>query len=98
PLHPPSSPPRRSSDLAKPATPAQQMFSLMDWIDASLKYDHVNASLRADAEHAFSKLAGHCSDYHGLCATMGRSLGYPTRITYGRSEEHTSELQSPDQL
>jgi hypothetical protein len=26
---------------------------------------------------------GHCSDYHGLCAAMGRSLGYPTRVTYG---------------
>ena len=57
----------------------------MDWVDANLKYDHVNASLRADAEHAFGKLCGHCSDYHGLCATMGRTLGYPTRVTYGLS-------------
>ena len=22
---------------------------------------------------------GHCSDYHGFCAAMGRALGYPTR-------------------
>jgi len=50
-----------------------------------LTYDHANASLRADANHAFSQLRGHCSDYHGLCATMGRALGYPTRVTYGLS-------------
>ncbi len=69
--------------VPKPTTPAGDMFSVMDWIDANLKYDHVDASLRADADHAFTKRAGHCSDYHGLCATMGRGLGYPTRMTYG---------------
>ena len=26
---------------------------------------------------------GHCSDYHGFCAAMGRAMGYPTRVTYG---------------
>src|SRR5215471_1952060 len=26
---------------------------------------------------------GHCSDYHGLCAAIGRALNYPTRVTYG---------------
>jgi hypothetical protein len=57
----------------------------MDWVDANLKYDHASASLRADADHAFAQLCGHCSDYHGLCAAMGRTLGYPTRVTYGLS-------------
>jgi transglutaminase-like putative cysteine protease len=71
--------------VAKRTTAAQDMFLVMDWVDANLKYDHANASLRADAEHAFGKLCGHCSDYHGLCATMGRTLGYPTRVTYGLS-------------
>ena len=33
--------------------------------------------------HALEKHHGHCSDYHGFCAAMGRVLGYPTRVTYG---------------
>jgi hypothetical protein len=61
------------------------LFAAIDWIDKNLAYDHINASLRADAAHAFTKRHGHCSDYHGLCATMGRALGYPTRVTYGIS-------------
>ncbi len=71
--------------VSKRTTAAQDMFAVMDWVDANLKYDHAEASLRADAEHAFARLCGHCSDYHGLCATMGRTLGYPTRVTYGLS-------------
>lgn len=65
------------------STSAHSLFAAMHWIEKNLAYDHVNASLRADAEHAFTKRRGHCSDYHGLCATMGRSLGFPTRVTYG---------------
>jgi transglutaminase-like putative cysteine protease len=63
--------------------PADDLFQAMNWIDRNLTYDHVNASLQADADHAFSQRRGHCSDYHGLCATMGRSMGQPTRVTYG---------------
>lgn len=59
------------------------MLNAMNWIEQNLVYDHINASLKADANHAFSERRGHCSDYHGLCATMGRALGYPTRVTYG---------------
>lgn len=59
------------------------LASIFQWIDGNLTYDHVNASLKADANHAISERRGHCSDYHGLCATMGRALGYPTRVTYG---------------
>jgi transglutaminase-like putative cysteine protease len=69
----------------QPPVRAEGLFRVMDWIDANLTYDHVDASLRADPQHAFLKRHGHCSDYHGLCATMGRALGYPTRITYGLS-------------
>jgi len=61
------------------------LFKAMDWIDANLTYDHADASLRADPLNAWTKLRGHCSDYHGLCATMGRALGCPTRVTYGLS-------------
>ena len=68
--------PRRS-------TAAGDLFRVMDWIDSNLTYDHVKASLQADPEHAFTLRRGHCSDYHGLCAEMGRALGYPARVTYG---------------
>ncbi|MBL4885664.1 MAG: transglutaminase domain-containing protein [Planctomycetaceae bacterium] len=59
------------------------LFSAMKWIDKNLTYDHVIASLQADPLHALTHKRGHCSDYHGLCAALGRSLGYPTRVTYG---------------
>lgn len=59
------------------------LFASMNWIENRLTYDHINASLEASAEHAFDQRRGHCSDYHGLCATMGRSLGVPTRVAYG---------------
>ncbi len=62
---------------------ANSLFAAMTWIDKNLTYDHDDASLTADADHAFTKRHGHCSDYHGLCATMGRTLGFPTRVTYG---------------
>jgi transglutaminase-like putative cysteine protease len=70
---------------AKPGDARGRLFGAMEWIDANLTYDHVHASLQADPNHAFNERRGHCSDYHGLCAVMGRSLGYPTRVTYGLS-------------
>lgn len=57
----------------------------MRWVNDNLEYDHIQASLRADADHALEFMRGHCSDYHGLCATLGRNLGCPTRVTYGLS-------------
>ncbi|MCA9053470.1 MAG: transglutaminase domain-containing protein [Planctomycetaceae bacterium] len=65
--------------------PTGDLNSAMDWVNQHLAYDHVHASLQADANHAFEQRRGHCSDYHGLCATMGRRLGHPTRVTYGLS-------------
>ena len=59
------------------------MQTVMRWIDENLQYDHVDASLKADANHALALRRGHCSDYHGLCSTMGRALGHPSRVTYG---------------
>src|SRR5438552_13914494 len=55
----------------------------MRWVNHTLTYDHVLASLQASSKHALEHKRGHCSDYHGLCAAMGRALGYPTRVTYG---------------
>ncbi|QDT41493.1 Transglutaminase-like superfamily protein [Gimesia alba] len=68
---------------AGPKNASMPLMNAMNWIDQNLAYDHINASLKADANHAFTQRRGHCSDYHGLCATMGRALGYPTRVTYG---------------
>lgn len=62
---------------------AKDLQTVLDWVDRNIAYDHVQASLQANASHAFDLRRGHCSDYHGLCATMGRALGYPTRVTYG---------------
>ena len=61
----------------------QDLTSVMNWVDAHFTYDHVQASLQASSLHAFAQLRGHCSDYHGFCAAMGRAIGYPTRVTYG---------------
>ncbi|MBC8352281.1 MAG: transglutaminase domain-containing protein [Planctomycetes bacterium] len=65
------------------STSVNKLFAAMSWIDKNLTYGHNDSSLRADADHAFTKRHGNCSDYHGLCATMGRTLGFPTRVTYG---------------
>jgi transglutaminase-like putative cysteine protease len=61
----------------------RELMAAMEWIQKNLTYDHQRASLRADVQHALSTRHGHCSDYHGLCAALGRQLGYPTRVTYG---------------
>jgi transglutaminase-like putative cysteine protease len=63
--------------------PARDLATVMNWVNGYMKYDHAAASLRASSEHALTTHAGHCSDYHGLCAAIGRALGYPTRVTYG---------------
>lgn len=62
---------------------AADLAGLMDWVMGRMTYDHAAGSLRADAVHALEDHKGHCSDYHGLCAALGRALGYPTRVTYG---------------
>jgi hypothetical protein len=62
---------------------AQDLASIMTWVNKRMKYDHKIASLQASSLHAIDNSCGHCSDYHGLCASIGRALGYPTRVTYG---------------
>lgn len=74
-----------SEIIPAPGLPVRDLTAVFDWVDHNLTYDHVNASLSADANHAFAERRGHCSDYHGLCAAMGRMLGSPTQVTYGLS-------------
>ena len=59
------------------------LSAVMLWANEHLTYDHHDASLRADSLRMLGKQRGHCSDYHGFCAALGRALGYPTRVTYG---------------
>lgn len=63
--------------------PLQDLDSVMTWVDGHFAYDHVKASLKASSVHGLEQHRGHCSDYHGFCAAMGRLLGQPTRVTYG---------------
>jgi transglutaminase-like putative cysteine protease len=69
--------------VPRETTPLQGLGSIMQWVQENLTYDHHDASLRASSEHALTKRRGHCSDYHGFCASLGRVLGVPTRVTYG---------------
>ena len=69
--------------VPEPHNALVDMSAVMDWVIRDFQYDHVNASLQASAVHALTEHRGHCSDYHGFCAAMGRALGYPTRVTYG---------------
>ena len=59
------------------------LSSVMLWASDKFTYDHHDASLQADSARMLDKQRGHCSDYHGFCAAMGRALGHPTRVTYG---------------
>lgn len=63
--------------------PLVDLRNVLDWTERNLTYDHENASLRASSLHALEHRRGHCSDYHGFCAALGRALSQPTRVTYG---------------
>ncbi len=64
-------------------SPLADLSLVMTWVGENFTYDHHDASLAADSVKAFESHRGHCSDYHGFCAAMGRAMGYPTRVTYG---------------
>lgn len=63
--------------------PLLDLQSVMAFADRNFTYDHAAASLKASSAHALELRRGHCSDYHGFCAAMGRVLSQPTRVTYG---------------
>lgn len=63
--------------------PFADLGNVMTWVQDNVEYDHIDASLRADAEQVLTKRRGHCSDYHSFCASLGRAMGVPTRVTYG---------------
>jgi len=63
--------------------PLADLSLVMSWTQENFTYDHHDASLAADSVKALETHRGHCSDYHGFCAAMGRAMGYPTRVTYG---------------
>ena len=70
---------RRFREVAREIVPHRQgeatdLAAVMDWVNHHMTYDHAAASLKADAVHALKDCKGHCSDYHGLCAAVGRAL------------------------
>ncbi len=65
------------------SNPLLDLSKVMNYADQNFKYDHEQASLKASSLNAFELKAGHCSDYHGFCAAMGRLMQQPTRVTYG---------------
>ena len=69
--------------VPKPTNPLDDLQVVIGYAFANFRYDHVNASLQASSLHAMEQNCGHCSDYHGFCAAMGRLMQVPTRITYG---------------
>jgi transglutaminase-like putative cysteine protease len=69
--------------VPKSKNASDDLANIMKWVNQNVKYDHAWASLKGSSDSALTKKAGHCSDYHGLCAAFGRALGYPTRVTYG---------------
>ncbi|MCU0702551.1 MAG: transglutaminase-like domain-containing protein [Fimbriiglobus sp.] len=64
-------------------TSAEKVDAITGWVQQNLTYDHSNTSLVASSTHALTKKRGDCSDYHGLCSSLGRALGVPTRVAYG---------------
>jgi hypothetical protein len=72
-----------AADVSGQVNPAGDLAAVMDWISANMTYDHTTTSLVASTDHALTKKRGDCSDYHGLCSSLGRALGVPTRVTYG---------------
>ena len=62
---------------------SKQFMKAIEWVDENLTYDSSNASLTADPAHGLIYRRGHCSDYHGLCGTFAREIGYPSRVLYG---------------
>jgi transglutaminase-like putative cysteine protease len=73
----------RDQIVPQHANPLADLDRLMRWVEQNFTYDHVDASLRASAEHGLTRHRGHCSDYHSFCASMGRAMGFPMRIAYG---------------
>jgi transglutaminase-like putative cysteine protease len=64
-------------------SPIEDFAKIFDWVQENVKYDHNDASLRADSQQVLLNRRGHCSDYHSFCASLGRAMGVPTRVTYG---------------
>ncbi|MBM4068539.1 MAG: transglutaminase domain-containing protein [Planctomycetes bacterium] len=74
---------RLARDIAGDDRSGHALHRVMNWVSREIGYSHTEASLKGSAIHALEKKVGHCSDFHGLCTALGRSLGYPTRIVYG---------------
>jgi transglutaminase-like putative cysteine protease len=78
----------RVHDIARTLTATDRdagntVLAALRWVDANMRYDHGACSLAASSAHALEHGCGHCSDYHGLTAALGRALQQPARVAYG---------------
>ena len=71
------------NEINQSETDVDRLINAIEWVDQHLTYDHKLASLSANPMHALTHRRGHCSDYHGLCSTLARKVGYPSRVLYG---------------
>jgi transglutaminase-like putative cysteine protease len=69
--------------VPEPRGAAPDMRRIAEWIMGNIRYDHREASLTANSLWGMQHGCGHCSDYHGLAAALGRALGHATRVSYG---------------
>jgi transglutaminase-like putative cysteine protease len=69
--------------VPRPAGALTDLARVMSYVQENFEYGHAGASLAASSVHALETHRGHCSDYHGFCAALGRAMGYPTRVVYG---------------
>ncbi len=72
-----------SDVLPQRRNPLRDLDAVMSFTDKNFKYNHEKASLKASSLQGLLEHSGHCSDYHGFCAAMGRVMSLPTRVTYG---------------
>ncbi|HQZ64062.1 MAG TPA: transglutaminase domain-containing protein [Planctomycetaceae bacterium] len=72
-----------SDVLPQRRNPLQDLDAVMSFTDKNFTYSHEKASLKASSLNGLLEYSGHCSDYHGFCAAMGRVMSLPTRVTYG---------------
>jgi len=61
----------------------ENLLAALHWVEAHMTYDHGRCSLAASSAHALDLGCGHCSDYHGLTAALGRAMQQPARVAYG---------------
>jgi transglutaminase-like putative cysteine protease len=80
-------------ELAKQAVGGEtntvlQARKLYDWVLNYVEYwvkdpQRLKASPNGESEYCLATKTGNCTDFHSLYASLARSIGIPTRMSYG---------------